>query len=161
MNKKNQNPWKRGAVTPWAKETMRQYTSQLIIPGWKSHLDADLFYGDRQDWDELVGIEPVYPPSVADKTVDDIAREVIEGKWGNGAKRIELLTEAGWDYTAVQKRVNELLSTPKKTEEDLTKVARDVIAGKYGNGLTRRIKLAAKGYDYDKVQAAVNKILLG
>lgn len=155
----NQNPWKRGAVTPWKQETMRQYTSQMYLPGWKSHVDADIFYGDRADWNKIVGFEPVYPPN--QKTVDDIAKEVIDGKWGNGAKRIAALTEAGWDYDTVQKRVNELLSAPKKTEEDITKVARDVIAGKYGNGVTRRIKLAAKGYDYDRVQAAVNKILLG
>ncbi len=43
------------------------------------------------------------------KTVDELAREVIAGKWGNGATRKKRLTEAGYDYSAVQKRVNELL----------------------------------------------------
>lgn len=43
------------------------------------------------------------------KTVDELAREVIAGKWGNGATRKKQLTEAGYDYSAVQKRVNELL----------------------------------------------------
>lgn len=43
------------------------------------------------------------------KTVDELAREVIAGKWGNGATRKEKLTAAGYDYSAVQKRVNELL----------------------------------------------------
>ena len=43
------------------------------------------------------------------KTVDDLAREVINGKWGNGTDRKNRLTAAGYDYSAVQKRVNELL----------------------------------------------------
>lgn len=45
----------------------------------------------------------------AKKSVDEIAREVIAGKWGNGATRKQKLTAAGYDYSAVQKRVNELL----------------------------------------------------
>ena len=45
----------------------------------------------------------------AKKSVDEIAREVIAGKWGNGATRKQKLTDAGYDYSAVQKRVNELL----------------------------------------------------
>ena len=156
----NQNPWKRGEVTPWQKETMRQYTSQLYIPGWRSHLDADLFYGDESDWAKLAGHEPATSPAQK-KSVDELAQEVIDGKWGNGDRRKAALTEAGYDYSAVQRRVNEILSAPKKTAEDINKVARDVIAGKYGNGITRQIKLAAKGYDYKAVQAEVNKILLG
>lgn len=43
------------------------------------------------------------------KTVDEIAREVIAGKWGSGATRKNKLEAAGYDYSAVQKRVNELL----------------------------------------------------
>lgn len=39
----------------------------------------------------------------------DIATEVIAGKWGNGAVRKKRLTEAGYDYTAIQKIVNERL----------------------------------------------------
>ena len=46
----------------------------------------------------------------AKKSIDEIAREVIAGKWGNGAERRCKLESAGYDYAAVQKRVNELLS---------------------------------------------------
>lgn len=45
----------------------------------------------------------------AKKTVDEIAREVIAGKWGNGADRKNRLEAAGYDYNAVQNRVNQLL----------------------------------------------------
>lgn len=43
------------------------------------------------------------------KDVDTIAREVIAGKWGNGAARVQKLRRAGYNPTEVQKRVNELL----------------------------------------------------
>lgn len=48
-------------------------------------------------------------PAEKKKTVLQIAREVIEGKWGNGDDRRKKLTKAGYDYDAVQKKVNELL----------------------------------------------------
>lgn len=44
------------------------------------------------------------------KTIDEIAKEVIAGKWGNGDDRKKKITAAGYDYSAVQKRVNALLS---------------------------------------------------
>ena len=43
------------------------------------------------------------------KTVDELAREVIAGKWGNGSARREKLTAAGYNADAVQRRVNQLL----------------------------------------------------
>lgn len=44
----------------------------------------------------------------AKKSIDEIAKEVINGKWGNGAERKQRLTAAGYNYSTVQKRVNEL-----------------------------------------------------
>ena len=46
----------------------------------------------------------------ATKSVDEVAREVIQGKWGNGATRRARLTAAGYNYATVQARVNALLS---------------------------------------------------
>lgn len=43
------------------------------------------------------------------KTVDELAEEVFAGKWGSGAARKTALTTAGYDYAAVQARVNELV----------------------------------------------------
>jgi hypothetical protein len=51
----------------------------------------------------------VTPFGASAKSVDDIAREVIAGKWGSGQDRKNRLAEAGYDYSAVQKLVNELL----------------------------------------------------
>ena len=42
------------------------------------------------------------------KMIDALAYEVIQGDWGNGEERKERLEAAGYDYDAVQQRVNEL-----------------------------------------------------
>lgn len=102
-----------------------------------------------------------YVSYAATKTVAEIAQEVIDGKWYNGAARKSALTAAGYDYAAVQKAVNELLAgktTASKTVDDL---AREVIAGKWGTGSTRKRKLEAAGYDYAAVQKRVNELLKG
>lgn len=53
----------------------------------------------------------VYPADApgTKKSIDAIAREVIRGDWGNGDERKQKLTAAGYNYSAVQKKVNELL----------------------------------------------------
>ena len=38
-----------------------------------------------------------------------IAYQVLRGDWGNGIERKQRLSAAGYDYTAVQKKVNEIL----------------------------------------------------
>lgn len=47
--------------------------------------------------------------SVTKKSVDEIAREVIRGDWGNGDVRKKRLTEAGYNYSEVQARVDKLM----------------------------------------------------
>lgn len=43
------------------------------------------------------------------KSNEQLAREVIQGKWGNGLERKNRLIDAGYDYYSIQKIVNELL----------------------------------------------------
>ena len=45
----------------------------------------------------------------AKKSVTEIAKEVIAGKWGVGSERKTALEKAGYDYNAVQSKVNELM----------------------------------------------------
>lgn len=42
------------------------------------------------------------------KSIDEIAREVLAGKWGNGEERRQALETAGYDYDSVQSRVTEI-----------------------------------------------------
>lgn len=53
-------------------------------------------------------------PKAALKPVDEVAREVLAGRWGNGQERKNKLTQAGYSYDEVQNRVNELKVVPKK-----------------------------------------------
>ena len=46
--------------------------------------------------------------TVSKKSVEQLAKEVWQGKWGNGADRRKRLTDAGYDYNAVQAMVNKL-----------------------------------------------------
>ena len=102
--------------------------------------------------------EPKPQPASSKKSVDELAREVIAGKWGNGSDRKNSLTKAGYDYNKVQARVNEIF-TDKPAEKSIDELAREVIRGEWGNGSERRVRLTQAGYDYDAVQARVNEIL--
>ena len=94
------------------------------------------------------------------QTVDEIAQEVIQGEWGNGAERKSRFTAAGYDYETVQEKVNKIMNaqanTSKKTVDE---IAQEVIRGEWGNGAERKSKLTAAGYDYEKVQARVNELI--
>lgn len=89
------------------------------------------------------------------KAIDELAHEVIDGKWGAGDERKKLLINAGYDYYRVQNRVNELMKTKKSIDE----LAKEVIEGKWGAGDERKNKLTAAGYDYYAVQNKVNEIM--
>ena len=92
------------------------------------------------------------------KSVTEVAKEVVNGKWGNGQKRVESLKKAGYDPTEVQKKVNELLGA-KTNVKSITQVAQEVINGKWGNGSDRKKKLEQAGYNYEEVQKKVNELL--
>lgn len=102
--------------------------------------------------------KPTPAPKPAKKTVDELAREVIAGKWSAGESRRKLLTAAGYDYTAVQNRVNEILygKTARKSVDTL---AHEVIRGLWGAGEQRKKLLTAAGYDYNAVQKRVNELM--
>ena len=48
-------------------------------------------------------------PGTGKKSVETVAKEVLAGKWGNGEDRKKKLQAAGYDYGAVQRKVNELM----------------------------------------------------
>ena len=95
------------------------------------------------------------------KSNETIANEVIAGLWGNGSDRKNRLTNAGYNYNAIQTIVNQKLkgistTSSKKTDEQ---IAEEVIAGKWGNGQDRKNRLNSAGYDYQAVQTIVNQKL--
>lgn len=94
------------------------------------------------------------------KSVAEVAKEVLNGVWGNGEDRKQRLAAAGYSYAAVQAEVNRIASgnttTPTKS---VTEVAKEVIKGLWGNGADRKKKLEAAGYNYNAVQKEVNRLL--
>src|SRR5690625_962218 len=103
--------------------------------------------------------KPVANPS---KTVAQLAQEVIAGKWGNGEDRRKNITQAGYDYSAVQAEVNRRLTgkAPKKTSKSISQMATEVIQGKHGVGHAQRRKsLGIDNATYQKVRAEVNRRL--
>ena len=83
-------------------------------------------------------------PSAPKKTVNELAQEVLDGKWGNGKERVDRLTAAGYDYNAVQKRVNELIAERNKPKYKTYVVLRgDTLSGIARRYNTTVQKLAA------------------
>lgn len=56
-----------------------------------------------------LGAKPNTPTRRPGPSLDDVARAVIRGDYGNGEERRRRLTAAGYNYNAVQARVNQLL----------------------------------------------------
>ncbi len=132
-----------------------QYSSEGRINGVSGNVDMDYCYTDYPSIVKNGGYNGYKKPNIPEKkTVTQLAKEVIEGKWSNGDERKQKLTEAGYNYSAVQKKVNELCEKMKIDE-----IAQEVIQGKWGNGEERQQKLTDAGYDYDKVQARVNELM--
>ena len=100
------------------------------------------------------------PPSTTKKSVEELAKEVLAGKWGNGAERKKKLEAAGYNYSEVQSKVNELSSkkTTSTTKKSVEELAKEVLSGKWGNGAERKRRLTQAGYDYSVVQKKVNEL---
>ena len=99
----------------WSFYALWQYTSKGRLSGYNGNLDLNYFSGDKEAWDKYAGGSPSSntgtskPSQPAKKSTDEIAREVINGKWGNGDVRENRLKAAGYDYRTIQNRVNEIL----------------------------------------------------
>lgn len=97
----------------------------------------------------------VEKPSTNKKSNQEIAKEVLAGKWGNGQARKDALTKAGYNYNAIQDIVNGKPAAPAKKSNET--IAKEVLAGKWGNGQERINRLTAAGYNHVTIQNIVNK----
>lgn len=157
-NEKMSDPWYDN-VSKWVAEygdkvndfnrtyDIWQHTSKGAIDGINGNVDMNVMYNNIFSFEQA--------PSV--KSNEQLADEVIKGKWGNGADRKNRLTAAGYNYEAVQAIVNERLG--KSNLKSLDEIAREVVRGKWGNGSERVKKLTAAGYDAKAVQSRVNDLM--
>lgn len=108
------------SVKHWNGYAMWQWTSSGRLDGYNGNLDCDVFYGDSTAWNKYAHAsessnkatgatkttQTVKPSTPAKKSNEEIANEVIAGKWGNDPVRSQKLTQAGYDPKAIQAIVN-------------------------------------------------------
>lgn len=120
--------WERKILYSYVDEdgTRRHYKGGTKNGKWTKH-------GKMTAWLDYNGIVTPAKPS---KTAMEVAREVCEGKWGNGAERKKLLTQAGYDYAEIQKLVNGLCKKPTYVIEYSVKKGDTLSAIAKRNGVT-------------------------
>lgn len=104
------------------------------------------------------------PGGSPEKSIEELASEVLAGKWGNDPERSQRLRAAGFDAAAVQNEVNLILygapieNDPPATGPDrsIEDIVDEVLRGKWGNDPERRERLTAEGYDAGLIQEHVN-----
>lgn len=87
-------------------ETPEEYLKRIKADGYatsSSYVNTNMNCIRKYDLEKWDWEKP------QEKSVDEIAKEVIAGKWGNGATRKQLLRAAGYNPSIIQERVNEIL----------------------------------------------------
>ena len=72
-------------------------------------VDQNYCYVDYPTIIKQKGLNGYNKTTTTKKTNEELAFEVIDGKWGNGLARRNALTKAGYDYKTIQKIVNEIV----------------------------------------------------
>jgi len=134
---------------------------------------------------EITNYTPVIERAISEKTgtestiiksVDELANEVINGAWGVNPERKQRLEAAGYDYNAIQKRVNEVLAgnpaTPAATPSPSPQVSTPApapnptpvpqtvpppsVTNQTNTNLTSQNNLVGAEPIYDKIRILIN-----
>ena len=82
-----------------------QYTSSGKVNGISGNVDMNESF---KNYPSIINNNSSSTNTSTRKTIEQLAKEVLAGDWGNGDDRKNRLTAEGYDYNAVQTRVNEL-----------------------------------------------------
>ncbi len=141
------------ANTMWQFGGETNYVRSPYIAG--QCVDQDYCYYDYPEIIKKLGFNgypkntttqtPSSPSKPVKKSIDEIARDVINGKYGNYPERKTNLEAEGYNYSEVQGRVNEILNgTSSPTAQYYTVVAGDNltrIANRYNTTVNNLLKL--------------------
>ena len=114
----------------------------------------------QEQYNLFAGKQPQQPESPKKELLplDEIAAKVLKGQYGDYPERKQRLEAEGYNYSKVQKRVDELYKAQnnRKSNEE---IADEIIhrKGGWGDNPQRKQKLIAAGYDYDAIQAIINR----
>lgn len=131
-----------GTLVPGKNLTWHSMFTNTTCPG--DYLRSKMQY-IADEANKINNLEPI-----KEKATEELAREVIEGKYGNGEDRKNAL---GDRYAEVQARVDEILAPAPDSTVDILDLVRKTIRGDFGNGEDRKNAL---GSNYDEVQRQVN-----
>jgi len=110
-------------------------------------VDQNIIYINWVDPDSQPICATRYVKTV-NKTIDELAQEVLANVWGTGSARKKNLTAAGYDYEAVQKKVNEVVGMRKVSGK--TYIAQDNSIKILGKTIVKRgesLSIIAKRYN--------------
>ncbi len=105
-------------------------------------VDQNEVFIEWVDQPEMSKQEIVVPDQ--EKSIDQLANEVLAGLWGNGIIRRAKLTLAGYDYSVVQKRVNEIVISRKENGKAYVVVKGDTlssIARRYNTTVAKLVEV--------------------
>lgn len=160
-----------GKVGFWQNGSTFRYKG---IGGGATNTDHDFMYEDyptiikasgRNGFSKTTPSKPAPAPAPTPvkpvekkKSNDEIAEEVIDGKWGVYPDRKNRLEEAGYNYSTIQDIVNKKTGM-KSSKKSIDEIAKEVIKGEWGVYPDRKWKLQAAGYNYYEVQKRVDELL--
>lgn len=116
---------------------MLQYSSKGKVDGIVGYVDKNIMYRDL-----ISDIQNSQNNKIIKKSDDEIIKEIMEGKWGNGEERKKNLQNQGYDYTRIQQKVNELYG--QNSEEYYTIKSGDTlttIANRFNTTIQKIVEL--------------------
>lgn len=149
-----------GGKKPSTNCIIHQWNDKGRVGGINGNVDMNNAYIDFEDVPQ--------PKTLTEEELNKVVSDVMDGKYGNGNERKIKLAEAGYDYSIVQKAVDNYVQSqipeavepeePSKPElRPISEMVNRVMAGEYGNGEDRKRRLEAEGYNYTEIQNEVNK----
>lgn len=144
-----------GKLVPFQNLFPHGHFTPTFCPGViKDQLQA---YADNVN--KLLGQAPSPAPAPAPsrRSNEEIATEVLNGKWGNNPQRAANLRAQGYNPDTIQSIVNARIMGTAPAKSSVAEIARQVIAGAFGNNPQRADNLRRAGYDPVAVQNEVNR----